>query len=151
MYQRILLAVDGSRSSDLALSQAITVAKATGSEVMVLFVADDSDFFFSVGSYDPSKLMEGILAAGRDALAAAATRLAQAGIPHTTKILEKPASPGQISTTIVEEADRWSADLIAIGTHGRRGFRRLIMGSVSEGVVHKSNKPVLMVRSEIPE
>jgi nucleotide-binding universal stress UspA family protein len=95
--------------------------------------------------------MEAILAVGRDALAAAATRLSDAGIPHTTKILEKPVSPGQISTTIVEEADRWDADLIVLGTHGRRGFRRLIMGSVSEGVVHKSNKPVLMVRSEIQE
>lgn len=151
MYQRILLAVDGSHSSDLALCQAITVAKATGSEVKVLFVADDSDVFFSVASYDANKLMESILAVGRDALAAAAKRLSEAGIPHSTKILEKPVSPGQISTTIVEEADRWSADLIVIGTHGRRGFRRLIMGSVSEGVVHKSNKPVLMVRSEIPE
>ncbi|MBB1631085.1 universal stress protein [Cupriavidus sp. UME77] len=151
MYQRILLAVDGSRSSELALSQAITVAKATGSEVKVLFVADDNDVFFTAGSYDPRKLMEGILAAGRDALAAAAARLADAGIPHSTLILEKPVSPGQISTTIVEQADRWNADLIVIGTHGRRGFRRLVMGSVSEGVVHKSNKPVLMVRSEIEE
>ncbi|MGE8367071.1 universal stress protein [Cupriavidus basilensis] len=151
MYQKILLAVDGSRSSDLALSQAITVAKATGSEVKVLFVADDSDVFFSVGSYDPNKLMEGILAVGRNALAAAATRLAEAGVPHATRILERPVSPGQISTTIVEEADRWDADLIVVGTHGRRGFRRLVMGSVAEGVVHKSNKPVLMVRSEIPE
>ncbi|MCP3017711.1 universal stress protein [Cupriavidus basilensis] len=151
MYQRILLAVDGSRSSELALTQAITVAKATGSEVKVLFVADDNDVFFTAGSYDPRKLMEGILAAGRDALAAAATRLADAGVPHSTLILEKPVSPGQISTTIVEQADRWNADLIVIGTHGRRGFRRLVMGSVSEGVVHKSNKPVLMVRSEIEE
>lgn len=151
MYQKILLAVDGSRSSELALSQAITVAKATGSEVKVLFVADDSDILFSVGSYDPDKLMEGILAVGRDALAAAATRLEEAGVPHTTKVLETPVSPGQVSATIVEEADRWDADLIVVGTHGRRGFRRLVMGSVAEGVVHKSNKPVLMVRSEIPE
>ncbi|MDF3838196.1 universal stress protein [Cupriavidus basilensis] len=151
MYQRILLAVDGSRSAELALSQAIIVAKATGSEVQALYVADDNDVFFLAGSYDPRQLTDAILAAGREALEAAAKRLAEAGIPHTTKLLEKPVSPGQISSTIVEEAERWDADLIVLGTHGRRGIRRLIMGSVSEGVLHRSNKPVLMVRSEIKE
>lgn len=62
--------------------------------------------------------------------------------------MEKPVSPGQISATIVEEANESNADLIVLGTHGRRGLKHLVMGSVAEGVVHKTNKPVLMVRSE---
>lgn len=67
---------------------------------------------------------------------------------HTTKLLEKPVSPGRISLTIVEEANQTSTDLIVLGTHGRRGLKHLVMGSVAEGVVRKTNKPVLMVRSE---
>lgn len=57
-------------------------------------------------------------------------------------------SPGKIADTIVAEADARNADLIVLGTHGRRGVRRLVMGSVAEGVIRQSNKPVLLVRSE---
>ncbi|WP_020204353.1 universal stress protein [Cupriavidus sp. WS] len=148
MYQKILLAVDGSHSSDLAISQAIIIAKATGSEVEALFVVDDSDAFFPGGGYDPIQLTESILALGREALATAGKRLTEAGVRHTTTLLEKPVSPGQISGTIVTQAERGNADLIVLGTHGRRGLRRLVMGSVSEGVLQKSHKPVLLVRSE---
>ncbi|MCY1219013.1 hypothetical protein D3C86_1974000 [compost metagenome] len=65
------------------------------------------------------------------------------------KLDEKPVAPGRISLTIVTEADAWNADLIVLGTHGRRGVRRLLMGSVSEGVLAKTSKPVLLVRSEV--
>ncbi|WER49089.1 universal stress protein [Cupriavidus sp. WKF15] len=149
MYQRILLAVDGSQSSDLALSQAIILASATGAEVKALFVADDSDAFFDAAYFDARAVMEGILAYGRKALAEAADKLEAAGIRHTTQLVEKPVAPGQISSTIVAQADTWSADLIVLGTHGRRGVRRMLMGSVSEGVVSKTSRPVLLIRSEV--
>ncbi len=149
MYQRILLAVDGSQSSDLALSQATIVAKATGAEVKALFVADDSDAFFDVAYLDAKALMEGIRSFGRKVLAETAGKLEAAGVTHTTQLVEKPVAPGQISSTIVAQADAWSADLIVLGTHGRRGVRRLLMGSVSEGVVGKTNRPVLLIRSEV--
>lgn len=149
MYQRILLAVDGSRSSDLALSQAIIIARATGAEVKALFVVDDSDVFFEAGYFNPKELVDNIIAHGRKALDAASARLGEAGVRHSVQLDEKPVSPGRISLTIVTEADAWNADLIVLGTHGRRGVRRLLMGSVSEGVLAKTSKPVLLVRSEI--
>ena len=149
MYQRILLAVDGSRSSDLALSQAVIIAKATGAEVKALFVADDTDVFFEASYFNPKELVDNLIAHGRKALDAASVRLSEAGVPHLMQLDEKPVAPGQISSTIVAEADAWNADLIVLGTHGRRGVRRLLMGSVSEGVLAKTNKPVLLVRSEI--
>ncbi|AAP85980.1 UspA domain-containing protein (plasmid) [Cupriavidus necator H16] len=148
MYQRILLAVDGSRSSDLALSQAIIVAKATGAEVKALFVLDDSDIYFETSYFDPKELLDNIMADGRKALDAATARLSEAGVGNTAQLVEKPVSPGRISLTIVGEADAWNADLIVLGTHGRRGVRRLLMGSVSEGVIARTSKPVLLVRSE---
>ncbi|SDD85248.1 Nucleotide-binding universal stress protein, UspA family [Cupriavidus sp. YR651] len=148
MYQRILLAVDGSRSSDLALSQAIAIAKTTGAEVRVLYVVDDSDVYFEASYFDPRELIGNLVAHGRKALDVAIARLSEAGIRSKAQLDEKPVAPGRISSTIVAEADTWNADLIVMGTHGRRGVRRLLMGSVSEGVLTKTNKPLLLVRSE---
>jgi nucleotide-binding universal stress UspA family protein len=149
MYQRILLAVDGSRSSDLALSQAIIIAKATGAEVKALFVVDDIDVYFEASYFNPKELVDNIITHGRKALDAASGRLSEAGVRNSVQLDEKPVSPGRISLTIVNEADAWNADLIVLGTHGRRGVRRLLMGSVSEGVIAKTSKPVLLVRSEV--
>lgn len=149
MYRRILLAVDGSPSSDLALSQAIIIATATGAEVKALFVADDTDAFFEASYFNPKELFDSIIAHGRKALDAASFRLSEAGVRNVVQLDEKPVAPGKISATIVADADAWSADLIVLGTHGRRGVRRLLMGSVSEGVLAKTSKPVLLVRSEI--
>jgi len=147
MYQRILVAVDGSKSSDLAIEQAITLSKATGADVKALFVADDSDLFFDISYMDPSVLMNEIRTYGEKSLAAAAERFRAAGVLNATlHLVERPTSPGQISDTIVAEAERWKADLIVLGTHGRRGMRRMVMGSVSEGVVSKTELPVLLIR-----
>jgi nucleotide-binding universal stress UspA family protein len=52
----------------------------------------------------------------------------------------------RVYDTIEQEAVRWPADLIVIGTHGRRGFRRLLLGSVAEGLIRVTTKPVLLVR-----
>jgi len=151
MYQRVLVAVDGSHSSDLALSQAIEVAKPIGAEVRAVFVADDSDLFFEISHIDNEALMKSIASFGNDALEAACKRLTGSGVRCSMQLFEKPISPGKISATIVAEADAWNADLIVLGTHGRRGVRRLVMGSVSEGVVRKTSKPVLLIRSEVED
>ncbi|SDD63632.1 Nucleotide-binding universal stress protein, UspA family [Cupriavidus sp. YR651] len=148
MYQRILLAVDGGPSSELAISQAQYMARATNAEVKAIFVVDDSDLFFETSYIDPNDVLRGLISVGQQALASAARKLNEAGIRCITELIERPVAPGQISSTIVAQADEWSADLIVMGTHGRRGMKRLIMGSVSEGVIAKTNKPVLLVRSE---
>ncbi|WP_416047445.1 universal stress protein [Cupriavidus basilensis] len=151
MYQRILFAVDGSPSSELALAQALTLAKSANGEVLALYVADDSDVLFDVGYFDPKELKEAILTIGRDALRAAGVRLTLEGVRHFTKLVDKPVARGAIAATIVREAEDWNADVIVLGTHGRRGLRRLVMGSVAEGVLRISNKPVLLIRSEAEE
>lgn len=85
---------------------------------------------------------------GREILAATVDRFKAAGILCVTQMLERTNSPGLIADTIVAEADKWKADLIVLGTHGRRGIRRLVMGSVSEGVIRRTTLPVLLARSE---
>ncbi|WP_296225629.1 universal stress protein [Ralstonia sp. UBA689] len=151
MYHKILLAIDGSHASNLALHQAIVVGKATGAEVEALFVADSTDAALDMTGFDSIDYAQRVIECGRDTLADAATKLQAAGVAHSTKLLEKAVAPGQISSTIVAEANETGADLIVLGTHGRRGLKHLVMGSVAEGVVRKTNKPVLMVRSEVEE
>ncbi|CAG9166588.1 universal stress protein [Cupriavidus respiraculi] len=147
MYRKILLAVDGSRSADLALTEAARIAKAMGAEVEVLFVADDSDVFLGAPHFDPTKLRQGIVALGHRTLRAAGETLEAEGVRATTRLLEQPVAPGKFAATIVAEADRWGADLIAMGTHGRRGINRVVMGSVSEGVIRATTTPVLLTRA----
>ncbi|MGC5887686.1 universal stress protein [Ralstonia pseudosolanacearum] len=151
MYQRILLAIDGSHASSLALHQAIVVGKATGAEVEALFVADSTDAAIDMVGCDSIAYAQRIVEIGRRTLADAAIKLQTAGVKHTTKLLERAVAPGQISSTIVAEANETGTDLIVLGTHGRHGLKHLVMGSVAEGVVRKTNKPVLMVRSEVEE
>ncbi|CAJ0793487.1 Nucleotide-binding universal stress protein, UspA family [Ralstonia mannitolilytica] len=151
MYQRILLAIDGSHASYLALHQAIEVSKATGAEVEALFVADCSDVTFDMVGTDSIAYARQVVEYGRDTLAEVAKRLDAAGVKYSIKLLEKSIAPGQISATIVAEANETATDLIVLGTHGRRGLKHLVLGSVAEGVVRKTNKPVLMVRSEVEE
>lgn len=149
MYERILVAVDGGPSSELAIAQAVGLAKQLAAEVKVLFVVDDSELFFEAAYLvDPTEIVRGMIHVGRKALAVAALCFENAGVRCLTELAERPVSPGDISATIVDRAEHWPADLIIMGTHGRRGVRRVIMGSVSEGVVSKSGKPVLLIRGE---
>jgi len=148
MYERILVAVDGGPSSELAIGQAVGLAKHLAAEVKVLFVVDDSDFFFEPAYVDPNEILQGMISVGQKALASAARRFENAGVRCLTELAERPVSPGNISGTIVSHADAWPADLIVMGTHGRRGVRRVIMGSVSEGVIAKTARPVLLIRGE---
>jgi nucleotide-binding universal stress UspA family protein len=53
---------------------------------------------------------------------------------------------GQVAEVILNEARKWRADLVVMGTHGRRGFSHMLLGSTAEGVVRSSAKPVLLVR-----
>ncbi|MEN7530728.1 MULTISPECIES: universal stress protein [unclassified Cupriavidus] len=148
MYKRILIAIDGGPSSEQAIFQAVGLAKELGAEVKILFVVDDSEFFFEPAYVNPQEVLRGMLEVGQQALARAARRFENAGVRALTELAEKPVSPGDISGTIVSHAEQWPAELVVMGTHGRRGVRRMIMGSVSEGVVAKSAKPVLLIRGD---
>lgn len=149
MYQKILLAVDDSHASELALSQAIILARSTGSEVKALFVVS-SETGGLIRKEGTSTEPE-ISATGQRALADAAKLLQAAGIIHLTKLSESHVLPEQIHEVIVAEADAWNADLVVMGTHGRRGVNRMVLGSVSEGVISKTAKPVLLVRSALED
>jgi nucleotide-binding universal stress UspA family protein len=81
---------------------------------------------------------------GEQILKDAAGIARQQGVELETKLVETPG--GSVGAMIVEHAENWPADLIVLGTHGRRGIRRLVMGSDAEYVVRTTPVPVLLVR-----
>ena len=151
MYQKILVAVDGSETSNLALQEAIKLAKDQKAAVRLIHVVDESSAYMAVdpGALTPNlidQMQKALRATGEKVLATCAATVRKAGLePDTaTKIVETVGQ--RIYDVIEEEAVRWPADLIVIGTHGRRGFRRLLLGSVAEGVTRIATKPVLLIR-----
>lgn len=147
MYQKILVAVDGSHSSELALGQAVTVAKAMGAEVRALFILDVGGMAQGSAGTEASQCARALREEGERVLADTATRLAQAGVAHGVQLTTAGEGAGAVAAAIVAESESWDASLIVLGTHGRRGVKRMVLGSVSEGVVAGTLRPVLLIRS----
>ena len=147
MYKRILVAIDGSHSSELALHEAIKLAKAMEGQLRLVHVVDEvSANWYAAGYANPAEIWEYMAKSGRDILAKTAAAAAEAEVRADTKMIEITTSGRRIPELIAEEADAWPADLIVVGTHGRRGLSHVFMGSVAEGIVRVSAKPVLLVR-----
>ena len=146
MYQRILVPIDGSPTSQRALEEALGLARQVGQgaqlellHVVEIILFPDSEIYFNY-----AELQKIMRSSGEKILAQAEKMVRQAGIAVQKRLLE--ADGERIATVIVEEARRWPADLIVIGTHGRSGFSRILFGSVAEGVVHTADVPVLLIR-----
>lgn len=146
MYQRILVPIDGSSTSDRALQEAIKLIDTQPAQLLLLHVVDDLQFLDAEGYVDYAELRELTRKIGERALSKAKEMAQQADITAETTLLD--ANGERIASVIDAEALRWSADLIVIGTHGRSGFNHLLFGSVAEGVVRGAQVPVLLVRSE---
>jgi nucleotide-binding universal stress UspA family protein len=144
MYQRILIPVDGSPTSDRALGEALALARQQNAQLQLLHVIEEIHFVDIESSINYAELQETMRSSGNKVLTQAQTAVQQAGMTAETKLLE--ASGKRVASVIVAEAERWPADLIVIGTHGRTGFSRLLFGSVAEGVVRTASVPVLLIR-----
>jgi nucleotide-binding universal stress UspA family protein len=149
MYQHILVAVDGSRTSELALHEAINLAKAVAGRLRLVHAVDEIGASWYAGGYaNPTDIWEAMTKSGRDILEKAAATAAGAGLEADTKLIEINTPGRRIPEVIAEQADTWPADLIVVGTHGRRGLSHVLLGSVAEGVVRVSAKPVLLIRGQ---
>jgi len=146
MYQHILVAVDGSEAGAPALRTALALAKEQRAQLHLVHVVDE---VASSVINEPMVNIEAVddawSAAGQKVLDAAATEAGAAGIIAETALLQRRRQ--ECAEAIIREAERWGADLIVIGTHGRRGVKRLLLGSVAEGVARRSRVPVLLVRA----
>lgn len=148
MYNRILVPVDGSPTSERALSEAIRLAKLCSGTIRLLHVVDPITHVTGFERPDiyASRIRPALLDAGAQLLAKASERVAAAGVPADTALHESISE--RVSEIVVEQARAWGAELIVIGTHGRRGIDRVLLGSDAEMVVRTSPVPVLLVRSQ---
>lgn len=146
MYKRILVAVDGSSTSDLAVQEAVKLAKEQQARLRLVHVVDVivTDMYHEFEP--PEDFFESIRKAGRKMLDKALELVRANGMEAETRLLEIDKLAQHVADTIATEADAWPADLIVIGTHGRRGVRHLLLGSVAERVVRCATKPVLLIR-----
>ena len=145
VFQRILVPIDGSAPSEAAVALALRMAKDWSSELVFASIVDSDRIVAECASTaygDPLPIVEAMTESAGQLLGAAAQQARDAGVASRTA-LERQGSavPG-----ILEAAKRERADLIVMGSHGRRGLSRLVMGSTTEGVLRASELPVLVVR-----
>jgi nucleotide-binding universal stress UspA family protein len=143
-YKRILVPVDGGVTAAKGLSEAVKMAKGGRAKLLLLHVVEEYSAFSApeVG-VDIGPLLEAMLSTGRTTLDRIERRVRGAGVRPETLMVENVG--GRVADEIVWQAKRWKADLIVIGTHGRRGLQRALMGSDAELVVRYSPVPVLLV------
>jgi len=146
MYKKLLVPLDGSPTSRLALAEAAMVAKLCGARIELLHVVNELDHIS--GREPPAVYIREIrpmfLKAGRELLDAARAELAAEGIEVETLLQESKGA--RVSELIVDRAVQGGADLIVLGTHGRRGVNRVLIGSDAEQVSRTSPVPVMLVR-----
>jgi len=141
-YKRILVPVDGSPTAAKGLKAAIKLAREGRGKLMLLHVVEEySAFIAPEAGASIGPILEGMRAAGKRTLSRV-VRSAAAAKPQAV-LAEKFG--GRVADIIVQQAKKLRADLIVMGTHGRRGISRALLGSDAESVVRYSPVPVLLV------
>lgn len=147
MYKRILVPIDGSETSTRALVAALQMARESGGSVRVVHVIEE---LAQVIAYDPYGAYPGDLAkvmrdSGQKILADAVAMAQSAGVPVEQHLIE--AGGQRLAETVIQDASAYHADLIVVGTHGRRGLGRVLLGSGAEQIIRLAPLPVLVIRS----
>ena len=138
MYDRILLPTDGSRGNSRAVDQAIGLAAQSDAELHVLFVVEDLPYAPEMADGQVEARLREI---GEEAVSEIRQRADEAGVAVETALED-----GTPHRAILEYVDDAGIDLVVMGTHGRSGLDRYLLGSVTERVVRGAEVPVLTVR-----
>lgn len=146
MFDRILVPIDGSKTSAKALVQAMALAKMTHGRIRLIHVVGDvlSALGGEAAMICSDEIYTAVTAAGNRLLADAAAGVETERIPVDTVLCEPSAA--RLSDEIEEASKSWGANLIVIGSHGRRGVHRLLLGSDAEQIMRVASVPVLLVR-----
>lgn len=147
MYQRILVPVDNSATSNNALQEAMRFARSEHASLRLVHVIDLAQFAWSANEFlDVPQLQSALKEGGQRVLTECLAMVEAAGLNAETALLETWG--GVLAKTIVEDAKTWQADLMVMGTHGYGGLTHMLLGSVAEGVMRHTHVPVLLVRTE---
>jgi nucleotide-binding universal stress UspA family protein len=143
MYDRILVPLDGSDTAQRGLREAIRLAAGQRTQLVLLNVIHDFPTVMQLASGEPLEDQRAHRRTAAEALLFPAIRMAQAA--HAEAEVNVCFAVDTVAATIVETAAQTGCALIVMGTHGRSGVRRTLLGSVAEGVVRGSPLPVLLV------
>lgn len=150
MYKKIFVAIDDSPTSQKALGEAIQLARSSQAALCIAHAADESllaQHGMGIGTYiDVDRTKLAIRETSQSLLDAAGQQAAAAGVTAECSLLE--ATDKRVAELIAAGAAAWGADLIVVGTHGRRGVARLLVGSVAENLVRIAGTSLLMVRAD---
>ncbi|CAM2154007.1 universal stress protein [Paraburkholderia tropica] len=149
MYDRILVAFDGSETSRHALAEALRVARLTGAQLYVAHVIDILAPFGMGLTYVPADLIAAYREGARRVLEVARAEAKGAGVKCETELLELQSVTDSVADCLNRCATRVGAQLVVLGTHGRRGVRRAVLGSIAEECVRVTDCPVLLVRGAL--
>ncbi len=145
IYKRILVPLDGSATAVAGLEHALRLGKDQGATLCLLHVVHDYLEQDGLrGTVRSEDLLRALRARGERILSEAEAHANAAGVTVRTDTID--IATGPVGEAIVEYLKTWPADLIVLGTHGRRGLRRLVLGSDAEFVVRTSPVPVLLIR-----
>lgn len=146
--ERILFAVDGSCHATQALHYGLRLAT-HDTPIRAIYVIDRAarvSSLLPIGSLERA-LQDALTDEGMRALATVKPILAKASARSSTALVRTARSDDDIAHTIVRKADGWQADLIVMGTHGRRGMAQWMLGSVAERVARLTHVPLLLVQA----
>jgi nucleotide-binding universal stress UspA family protein len=144
MFKHILVPVDGSPTAQLAVEKAIQLAKAFDSRVSTIFVIDPYPFT-GVGTdfaYGQAEYLSAATAEANAAVKAAKAAFTAARVSEEASVIESHTA----WRGVVKAAESMQADLIVMGSHGRSGLEKLVLGSVTQAVLSHTKLPVLVVR-----
>ena len=144
MYERIVVAMDGSETARRGLDAAIRLAREGNGRLLLLHVVEEPLPLVINGDWTlPVLPLEAYRQAANRLLEDASEACREAGVTADTRLLD--AAGRRIGPLVSETAAEWQADLIVTGTHGRRGLDRLLLGSVAEGILRTARTPVLLL------
>jgi nucleotide-binding universal stress UspA family protein len=147
MYKRIIVPVDGSPTANKALVAALQLARDSGGRVRLIHVVEELAFVDGYDMYggQTGELLQVMREAGDKVLDAALEIARSAGVEADKQLFDRFGE--RLGEVVANAAREWNADLIVLGTHGRRGIGRVLLGSGAEQIIRLAPTPVLVIRS----
>jgi nucleotide-binding universal stress UspA family protein len=142
MFKRILVPIDGSETSNRALVAALQMARDNGGRVRAVHAYDELAHL--TGYEFTTEVLQQARTYARKVIADAMEIAQASGVTADSKLLEQPGR--RLGEVVADEARAFDADLIVVGTVGRRGFSRALLGSGAEQVIRLAPVPVLVMR-----
>lgn len=140
--------MDDTKTAHYALERAIQLAKEQKAKLRIVHVVDYINLTAGVEGVNVERFMDSIKEFGKDLLKRSVEAAAKKGVKAEKKLIESSELMSHIADKILNDATKWRADLIVVGTHGRRGIKRLFWGSVAETIIREASIPILIFRKK---